>query len=148
MLRFRHLLEQHDLCGMMLDAVNIHLESKNIKIQTGTIVDATLVHAPSSTKNSTGERDPEMKQTKKGNQWYFGLKAHVGVDAKTGTVHTLVTTSASVRAKVERVFRIVKRIFGFDKLRYRGLAKNHHRLCTNFALANLYLHRKQLAVLG
>lgn len=95
-LRFRHLLEQHDLCGMMLDAVNLHLESKNTKIQTGTIVDATIVHAHSSTKNSTGERDPEIKQTKKGNQWYFGLKAHVGVDAKTSTVHTLVTTSANV----------------------------------------------------
>jgi transposase, IS5 family len=212
-LRFRHLLEKHDLGGLMLEAVNVHLEAKGIKIQTGTIVDATIIHAPSSTKNSTGERDPEMHQTKKGNQWYFGLKAHIGVDAQQGTVHTLVTTSAnvadstvlpdllhgeerkvwgdggyqgqtqaikeaapkaqdmtcrrtrfrsyvdqlqkkknrsksSVRAKVEHPFRILKRVFGFDKVRYRGLAKNHHRLCVNFALVNLYLHRKRLAVLG
>jgi IS5 family transposase len=212
-LRFRHLLEKHDLCGMMLDAVNIHLEAKGIKIATGTIVDATIIHAPSSTKNASGERDPEMHQTKKGNQWYFGMKAHIGVDAKQGTVHTVVTTSAnvadstvlpdllhgeerkvwgdggyqgqteaiqeaapeaqdmtcrrtkfkhyvdelqkkknrsksSVRAKVEHPFRILKRVFGFDKVRYRGLAKNHHRLCANFALVNLYLHRKRLAVLG
>jgi IS5 family transposase len=213
LLRFRHLLEAHDLGGMMLEAVNIHLEAKGIRIQTGTIVDATIIHAPSSTKNASGERDPEMHQTKKGNQWYFGLKAHIGVDAKEGTVHSLVTTSAnvadstvlpellhgeerkvwgdggyqgqtwaikeaapkaqdmtcrrtkfkhyvdalqkkknksksSVRAKVEHPFRILKRVFGFDKVRYRGLAKNHHRLCVNFALVNLYLHRKRLAVLG
>jgi IS5 family transposase len=212
-LRFRHLLEKHDLGGMMLDAVNIHLEAKSIKIQTGTIVDATIIHAPSSTKNAKKERDPAMRQTRKGKQWYFGLKAHVGVDAKEGHVHTLVTTSAnvadstvlpellhgderkvwgdggyqgqteaikeaapkaqdmtcrrtkfkryvdelqkkknrsksSVRAKVEHPFRILKRVFGFDKVRYKGLAKNHHRLCANFALVNLYLHRKRLAVLG
>src|ERR1700692_4550632 len=212
-LRFRHLLEKHDLGGMMLDAVNVHLEAKGIKIQTGTIVDATIIHAPSSTKNSTGERDPEMHQTRKGNQWYFWLKEHIRVDAKQGTVHTLVTTSANVadstvlpdllhgeerkvwgdggyqgqteaireaaphaqdmtcrrtkfknyideeakrknttkskvRAKVEHVFRILKRVFGFDRVRYRGIAKNHHRLRANFALINLYLHRKRLAVLG
>ena len=211
--RFRHLLEQHDLCGMMLDAVNLHLEAKGIKIATGTIVDATIIHAPSSTKNAAGKRDPEMHQTKKGNQWYFGLKAHIGVDAKEGTVHSVVTTAAnvadsrvlpellhgeerkvwgdsgyqgqtdaikeaapkaqdmtckrtkykdrvdqlqraknrsksSVRAKVEHPFRILKRIFGFDKVRYRGLAKNHHRLCACFALVNLYLHRKRLAGLA
>ncbi len=207
--RFRHLLEKHDLCGMMLEAVNIHLEAKGIKIATGTIVDATILHAPSSTKNASGERDPEMHQTKKGKQWYFGLKAHIGVDAKQGTVHSVATMAAnvadchmlpellhgeerkvwgdggyqgqteaikeaapkaqdmtcrrtryknrvdqlkksknrsksSVRAKVEHPFRILKRIFGFDKVRYRGLAKNHHRLCACFALINLYLHRKRL----
>ena len=212
-LRFRHLLEEHELGGMMLDAVNLHLEAKGIKIQTGTIVDATIIHAPSSTKNEKKERDPEMHQTKKGNQWHFGLKAHIGVDAKEGHVHSLATTAAnvadmhmlpellhgeerkvwgdagyqgqteaiqqaapkaqdmtcrrtkfkdyvdelqkkknksksSVRAKVEHPFRILKRVFGFDKVRYRGIAKNHHRLCANFALVNLYLHRKRLAVLG
>jgi IS5 family transposase len=212
-LRFRHLLEKHDLCGMMLDAVNVHLESRGIKIATGTIVDATIIHAPSSTKNEKKERDPEMHQTRKGNQWYFGLKAHIGVDAKQGTVHSVCTTAASVadchmlpellhgeerkvwgdggyqgqteaikvaapkaqdmtckrtkfkkyvdelqkkknkskssvRAKVEHVFRILKRIFGFDKVRYRGIAKNHHRLCANFALVNLYLHRKRLVGLA
>jgi IS5 family transposase len=212
-LRFRHLLEQHDLGGLMLESVNIHLETKGIKIQTGTIVDATIVHAPSSTKNANKERDPAMHQTKKGNQWYFGLKAHIGVDSKEGHVHSVATSAANVadmhmlpdllhgeerkvwgdagyqgqteaiqqaaphaqdmtcrrtkfknyvdelqkkknttksrvRAKVEHVFRILKRVFGFDKVRYRGIAKNHHRLCANFALINLYLHRKRLAVLG
>ncbi len=211
--RFRHLLEKHDLCGQMLDAVNQHLEARGIRIATGTIVDATILHAPSSTKNEKKERDPAMHQTRKGQQWYFGLKAHIGVDSKVGTVHSVATTAASVadkhmlpdllhgeerkvwgdggyqgqteaireaaphaqdmtcrrtkfkdfvdevqkkknttksrvRAKVEHVFRILKRVFGFDKVRYRGIAKNHHRLCTNFALINLYLHRKRLAVLG
>jgi IS5 family transposase len=212
-LRFRHLLEKHDLGGLMLDAVNVHLEAKGIRIQTGTIVDATILHAPSSTKNASGERDPEMHQTRKGKQWYFGLKAHIGVDAKQGHVHSVATSAASVadchmlpallhgeerkvwgdggyqgqteeikeaaphaqdmtcrrtkyknyvdeeakrknttksrvRAKVEHVFRILKRVFGFEKVRYRGIAKNHNRLCANFALVNLYLHRKRLAVLG
>jgi IS5 family transposase len=212
-LRFRHLLEKHDLGGLMLDAVNVHLAAKGIKIQTGTIVDATILHAPCSTKNEAGLRDPEMHQTKKGNQWHFGLKAHIGVDAKEGHVHSLATSAAnvadmhmlpdllhgeerkvwgdagyqgqteaikqaapkaqdmtcrrtkfkdyvdelqkkknrsksSVRAKVEHPFRILKRVFGFDKVRYRGIAKNHNRLCANFALVNLYLHRKRLAVLG
>ena len=94
--RFRHLLEKHDLCGMMLEAVNIHLEARGIKIATGTIVDATILHVPSSTWNASGERDPEMHQRKKGNQWYFGLKAHIGVDVKQGTVHSICTTAASV----------------------------------------------------
>jgi IS5 family transposase len=209
--RFRHLLEKHDLGGLMLDAVNVHLEARGIQIATGTIVDATIIHAPSSTKNATGKRDPEMHQPKKGNQWYFGLKAHIGVDSKEGVVHSVCTTAASVadchmlpdllhgeerkvwgdggyqgqteaikeaaphaqdmtcrrtkyknyvdelqkkknttksrvRAKIEHVFRILKRVFGFDKVRYRGLAKNHHRLCACFALVNLYLHRKRLLV--
>jgi transposase, IS5 family len=212
-LRFRHLLETHELGGLMLEAVNVHLEAKGIRIQTGTIVDATIIHAPSSTKNSTGERDPEMHQTRKGNQWYFGLKAHIGVDARQGHVHSVATTAASVsdthmlpdllhgeerkvwgdggcqgqteaireaapkaqdmtcrrarfkdyadelqkkknrckssvRAKVEHPFRILKRVFGFDKVRYRGIAKNHNRLCASFALVNLYIHRKRLLVLG
>ena len=86
-LRFRHLLEKHDLGGAMLDAVNLHLAAKGIRIATGTIVDATIIHAPSSTKNEKKERDPAMHQTKKGQQWYFGLKAHIGVDSKEGTVH-------------------------------------------------------------
>ena len=212
-LRFRHLLEAHDLGGLMLEAVNVHLEARGIKIQTGTIVDATILHAPSSTKNSSGKRDPQMHQTRKGRQWYFGLKAHIGVDARHGHVHSVATSAASVadchllpdllhgeerkvwgdggyqgqtevireaapkaqdmtcrrtrfkriveqvqrrknrtksrvRAKVEHPFRILKRVFGFDRVRYRGIAKNHNRLCANFALVNLYLHRKRLAVLG
>ena len=212
-LRFRHLLEEHDLGGAMLDTVNHYLDAQGIRISTGTIVDATIIHAPSSTKNASGKRDPEMHQTRKGNQWFFGLKAHIGVDSKEGIVHSVCTTAASVadmhmlpdllhgeerkvwgdggyqgqseaireaapqaqdmtcrrtkfkdyvdeearrknttkskvRAKVEHPFRILKRIFGFDKVRYRGLAKNHNRLCACFALANLYLHRQRLVPQG
>ena len=95
-LRFRHLLERHDICPEMLETVNLHLESRSIKISAGTIVDATIIHAPSSTKNQRQERDPEMHQTKKGNQWYFGMKAHVGVDSKTKIIHTAVATAANV----------------------------------------------------
>jgi IS5 family transposase len=95
-LNFRHMLEEHELCGEMLDTVNRYLESKGIRITTGTIVDATIMHAPSSTENAKKERDPAMHQTKKGNQWYFGLKAHIGVDSKEGIVHTVCTTAASV----------------------------------------------------
>jgi IS5 family transposase len=98
-LRFRHLLEAHDLCGEMLMTVNRYLETKGIRITTGTIVDATIIHAPSSTKNSSGERDPEMHQTKKGNQWYFGAKAHIGVDSKETVVHSVATSAASVADK-------------------------------------------------
>jgi IS5 family transposase len=213
LLRFRHLLEKHELGGLMLEAVNVHLEARGIRIQTGTIVDASIIHAPTSTQNTSGERDPEMHQTRKGKQCYFGLKTHIGVDAREGHVHSVATSAASVsdihmlpellhgkerkvwgdggyqgqteairevapraqdmtcrrirsknhvdelqkkknrskssvRAKVEFPFRILKRVFGFDKTRYRGIAKNHNRLCANFALVNLYLHRKRLAVLG
>jgi IS5 family transposase len=95
-LNFRHLLEQHDLCGRMLMAVNRYLETKGISIATGTIVGATILHAPSSTKNEKKERDPEMHQTRKGNQWYFGMKAHIGVDSKEGVVHSVCSTAASV----------------------------------------------------
>src|SRR5215470_18578495 len=190
---------------------NEYLESRGIRISRVTIVDATIIHAPSSTKNRSGERDPEMHQTRKGRQWYFGLKAHIGVDSKQGHVHSVCTSAASVadkhmlpdllhgeerkvwgdgayqgqgeairqaapqaqdmtsrrvqyknyvdelqkaknrvkarvRAKVEHPFRVLKRIFGFEKVRYRGLKKNHQRLCACFALVNLYLHRKRLAV--
>ena len=207
-LNFRHLLEKHELCGQMLDTVNHYLESKGIRITTGTIVDATIIHAPSSTKNEKKERDPAMHQTRKGNQWYFGMKAHIGVDSKEGIVHSLCSTAASVsdvhmlpdllhgaerkvwgdggyqgqtdkireaapdaqdmtcrrvknskgevneeekrknrtksrvRAKVEWPFRILKRIFGLVKVRYRGLKKNHEWLCAAFASANIYQHRK------
>ena len=81
--KFRHLLEEHGLGGEMLEAVNLHLQSRGVRVTKGTIVDATIIHAPSSTKNQLQERDPEMKQTKKGGQWYFGMKVHVGVDSKT-----------------------------------------------------------------
>jgi IS5 family transposase len=209
-LRFRHLLEEHELCGQILDTVNHFLASRGIRIGTGTIVDATIINAPSSTKNSTGKRDPQMHQTRKGQQWYFGAKAHIGVDSKSGIVHSVCTSAASVadkhmlpdllhgaekkvwgdagyqgqteaihaaapgaqdmtsrrtkfknyvdeeakcknttkarvRSKVEWCFRILKRVFGFTKVRYRGLRKNHEWLCAAFALINLYQNRNRLA---
>ena len=213
-LNFRHLLEARDLCGQILDTVNLYLERKCIRIATGTIVDATIIAAPSSTKNSTKERDPEMHQTKKGNQYHFGAKAHIGVDSKEGIVHSMCISAASVhdkhmlpdllhgkekkvwgdadyqgqtekireaatqaqdmtcrrvknskgeadeeqkrknrtkarvRAKVEWPFRILKRVFGYTKVRYRGIAKNHHWHLAGFALVNLYLHRKRLLPQG
>jgi IS5 family transposase len=211
-LRFRHLLEAHALAQPMLATVNAVLASKGLLLKTGTIVDATLIAAPSSTKNSTGERDPEMHQTKKGNQWHFGMKAHIGVDAESGLVHTVIGTAAnvndvtqghallhgeevevyadagyqgamqrpeatgvqwqvamrpgkrralpktpwgqaidriekckaSIRAKVEHPFRVVKRQFGYAKVRYRGLMKNTAQLMTLFALSNLWMARRQL----
>lgn len=212
-LRFRHLLEEHELCGQILDTVNLYLERKGIRITTGTIVDATIIAAPSSTKNQSGERDAEMHQTRKGKQYYFGAKAHIGVDSKEGIVHSVCTSAASVadvhmlpdllhgnekkvwgdggyqgqgevirkvspdaqdmtcrrakfkgyvdeearrknrtkskvRAKVEWPFRVLKRVFGFTKVRYRGLKKNHEWLLAAFALVNIYQHRKRLAPLG
>jgi IS5 family transposase len=208
-LNFRHMLEAHDLCGKILDVVNLYLDRKGIRISTVTIVDATIIAAPSSTKNEKKERDPEMHQTKKGNQYYFGAKAHIGVDSKEGVVHSVCTSAASVsdvhmlpdllhgeenkvwgdagyqgqteaiheaapqaqdmtsrrvktkqgvdedekrknrtkarvRAKVEWPFRILKRVFGYTKVRYRGMVKNHHWHLTAFALVNLYQHRKRL----
>jgi transposase, IS5 family len=213
-LRFRHLLEEHELNGKILDAVNLYLDSKGIRITTGTIVDATIIAAPSSTKNSKKERDPEMHQTRKGKQYYFGAKAHIGVDSKEGIVHSVCTSAASVsdvhmlsdllhgnekkvwgdggyqgqteriheaapeaqdmtnrrvknnrgevheeqkrknrtksrvRAKVEWAFRILKRVFHYTRVRYRGLKKNHEWLLTAFALVNLYQHRKRLVPQG
>ncbi len=94
--KFRHLLEEHGLGGEMLETVNLHLQSKGVRITTGTIVDATIIHAPSSTKNQDEQRDPEMHQTRKGKQWYFGMKAHVGVDSKMKIIHTVVATAANV----------------------------------------------------
>ena len=94
--KFRHLLEEHGLGGKILQTVNRYLQSKGVKITTGTIVDATIIHAPSSTKNREQKRDEEMHQTKKGKQWFFGMKAHVGVDSKTKVIHSVVATAANV----------------------------------------------------
>jgi len=94
-LRFRHLLEDNNLSVLLLATINSTLASQGLMLKTGTVVDATLIAAPSSTKNSTGERDPEMHQTKKGNQWHFGMKAHIGVDADSGLVHTVIGTAAN-----------------------------------------------------
>ena len=213
-LNFRRLLETHGLAARMLEAVNTHLARKGQSLRSGTIVDATLIAAPSSTKNADHARDPEMRQTKKGNQWYFGMKAHIGVDEFSGLVHHVHCTAAnvadvtvthtllhgkedsvfgdsgytgadkreelqdceaaffiaakrsvlqaignkrerareqrwehfkaSVRAKVEHPFRVIKRQFGYTKVRYRGLAKNTAQVLTLFALSNLWMKRKQL----
>ena len=213
-LNFRRLLETHGLAARMLEAVNVHLARKGQSLRSGTIVDATLIAAPSSTKNADHARDPEMRQTKKGNQWYFGMKAHIGVDEFSGLVHHVHCTAAnvadvtvthtllhgkedsvfgdsgytgadkreelqdceaaffiaakrsvlqaignkrerareqrwehfkaSVRAKVEHPFRVIKRQFGYTKVRYRGLAKNTAQVLTLFALSNLWMKRKQL----
>jgi transposase, IS5 family len=94
--KFRHLLEERHLGEEILGTVNLHLQAKGVRITTGTIVDATLIHAPSSTKNREQSRDPEMHQAKKGKNWYFGMKAHVGVDSKTKIIHTAVATAAHV----------------------------------------------------
>jgi len=94
--KFRHLLEEHNLGGEMLETVNLHLQAKGVRITTGTIVDASIIHAPSSTKNRDQQRDPEMHQTKKGKDWYFGMKAHVGVDSKNKIIHSVVVTPANV----------------------------------------------------
>lgn len=213
-LRFRHVLEKHKLAAQILQTINDLLSHKGLLLKSGTVVDATLIAAPSSTKNAAGERDPEMKQSRKGQQWYFGMKCHIGVDAESGLVHTVRGTSghvndvieansllhgqesdvfadagyqgagkrpdaqpgvnwhiamrpgkrktldlssplaamiekvekikASIRAKVEHPFRVIKRQFGHVKVRYRGLAKNTAQLHTLFALANLWLVRRQL----
>ena len=212
-LRFRHLLEENNLSIQLLATINATLATKGLMLKTGTVVDATLIAAPSSTKNSTGERDPEMHQTKKGNQWHFGMKAHIGVDADSGLVHTVIGTAAnvndvtqghgllhgdeqvvfadagyqgatkrpeatgvdwhvamrpgkrraldknspwgslldkaeqmkaSVRAKVEHPFRVIKRQFGYVKVRYRGLAKNTAQLITLFALSNIWMARSRI----
>ena len=95
-LNFRHLLEEHQLGEGLMKEINGHLESQGLRLQEGTIVDASIIEAPSSTKNREGERDPEMHQTKKGNQWHFGMKMHIGVDSETGVVHSVSTTPANV----------------------------------------------------
>ena len=100
-LHFQHLLEQHGLGQDLFQEINAHLESQGLRLREGTIVDATIIEAPSSTKNRTGERDPEMHQVKKGNQYHFGMKLHIGVDAKSGLVHSLSTTSANVHDVTE-----------------------------------------------
>jgi len=215
-LRFRHLIEAHGLVAKMLATVNDTLAAKGLLLKSGSVVDATLIAAPSSTKNRSGTCDPEMHQTKKGNQWYFGMKAHIGADAESGLVHTVVGTAAnvndvtvghdllhgqeeqhvfadagyegadkrpeaegskaqwhvamkpsvrrkwrdtprigwmielaekhkaSVRAKVEHPFRVIKRQFGYVKVSYRGLMKNTAQLMTLFALSSLWIARHRL----
>jgi IS5 family transposase len=207
LLKFRRLLEKHNLGAALFETVADVLQTRGLKIGVGTIVDATLISAPASTKNQAKERDPEMHQTRKGQQWYFGMKMHIGVDSRTGLAHSAVVTAANVhdkhalqdllhgserrvygdsayasqqeliaqaapqakdftnqrvrkangevddiergknrnksrvRARVEHVFAVVKRQWGFSKVRYRGLAKNATRCFVALGLANLYLAR-------
>ena len=210
--KFRHLLEANDLGERIFQEVNAHLEEKGLKLSEGTIMDATIINAPSSTKNQDKKRDPDMHSTKKGNQYYFGMKIHVGVDRESRTVHSLVTTPANVhdskmvedilhgeenavfgdsaymgkteeiakkapgaldltqtrgtknrklteeeketnrllsktRSRGEHIFLIAKRIFGFSKVRYKGLAKNTNFVFVLFALSNLYMVRRDLLAL-
>ena len=215
-LNFRRLLETHDLAPAILATVNAHLSDKGLLLRQGTIVDATIIHAPSSTKNESKARDPEMHSTRKGNQWYFGMKAHIGVDVESGFVHTVTGTAANVadvvevdkllhgkektvyadagytgaekraprrgrkwyiaakrgaikampegelkeavkhtehmkaavRSKVEHPFRVVKRQFGFQKVRFKGLVKNTAQILTLFALSNLWMARRTLLAAG
>ena len=207
--KFRHLLETHQLGQQLFARIGAYLAVHGMKVSRGTIVDATIISAPSSTKNRTKERDPEMHQTKKGNQWYFGMKAHIGVDSRTKLIHSVAATAAhghdsqvladllhgqetrvwgdsaysgqrdviqrhapnaksfiqtkahrhrplseeerahnrtksKVRAKVEHAFLVIKWIFGWAKVRYRGLAKNTHWLQISCGLANLYGSRRRL----
>ena len=100
-LRFRHVLEKHKLAAQILQTVNNVLSAKGVMLKSGTVADATLIPAPSSTKNSSGERDPEMKQSRKGQQWYFGMKCHIGVDIESGLVHTVKGTSGAVNDVIE-----------------------------------------------
>ncbi|MCB0329722.1 MAG: IS5 family transposase [Bdellovibrionales bacterium] len=207
--RFRHLLEEHELTAKIFSEIAEYLEERGLLVREGTIVDATIIAAPSSTKNKNKERDPEMSQVKKGNVWHFGMKAHIGVDTKSRVVHSVVCTTASVhdsqemeellhgdekkiygdkayaskekkekyeaqgvhwnvarrgnrsrslskkdkewnrrkskvRAKGEHPFGVIKHLWGYAKTRYRGIAKNTSQLFSLFALANLYLLRKDL----
>jgi transposase, IS5 family len=210
MLKFRRLLNDNKLGEQLFAKVGEVLQQSGFKVKTGTIVDATIIGAPSSTKNADNARDPEMHQTKKGQQWYFGMKLHIGVDSQSGLAHSAVVTAANVhdkhplpnllhgneqrvygdsayasqkqliaskaprakdftnervrnrmgevdevmraknraksrvRARVEHVFGVVKRLWGFAKVRYRGLAKNATRAFTALALANIYLSRGPL----
>lgn len=210
-LNFRHLLERHGLGKKLFKEINAHLHEQGLMLREGTIVDATIITAPSSTKNTEGERDPQMHQTRKGNQYYFGMKLHVGVDESLGLIHSLATTpantadivaadkvlhgdektvwgdagyqgigqrsehgeravnwliamrpskraqlpktsllaqaekaKASIRAKVEHPFRYIKLLFGYSKVRYRGLAKNTNRLHLLAGFTNLLIGRKYL----
>ena len=216
-LRFRHLLEEHNLAAQMLAAVNVTLVQAGLLLKAGTAVDATLIAAPSSTKNNDGTRDAEMTSSKKGNNYHFGMKAHIGVDADSGLVHTVHTTTgsahdvtqahellhgeekmvfadsgyrgvtkreeiqaqenqsewhiammpskrkalgkdnpmgavlerleklkASVRAKVEHPFQVIKCQWGYRKTRYVGLFKNTVQITMLFALSNLWMARRSL----
>lgn len=124
LLKFRHLLEEHQLTERIFAAINAHLATKGLLLREGTVVDATIIAAPSSTKNQSEGRDPEMHQTKKGNEWHFGMKAHIGVDMQSGLVHTLVTTAANVN-DVTQAHQLLhgKETLAFGDAGYQGVEK-------------------------
>jgi IS5 family transposase len=225
LLKFRHLLQDNNLTRSLFEEINAHLGNKGLLMRSGTIVDATIIAAPSSTKNEGNARDPEMHQTKKGNEWHFGMKAHIGVDADSGLVHSVIATAANagdvtqtqhllhgdetdvfadagytgvhkrdeiveaqaegnidpevrwhvaikrgklkampegrckelvtalerakaqIRARVEHPFHVIKNLFRYRKVRYKGLAKNEAQLFSLFALANIVIASKRLLAL-
>ena len=153
--KFRKLLNDNKLGEALFAQVGKELQARGFKVNTGTIVDATIIGAPSSTKNAGNARDPDMHQTRKGQQWYFGMKLHIGVDSQSdqrsrfkGRVDEAVRaknrSKSRIRARVEHVFGVVKRLWGFGRVRYRGLQKNATRAFTVLALANIYLGRQSL----
>ena len=135
-LRFRHLLEEHGLAAPMFATVNRVLQAHGLTLKTGTVVDATLIAAPSSTKNSTGERDPEMRQTKKGNNYYFGMKAHIGADADSGLVHTVICTPANTSdvTQAEALLHGEEEI-AFGDAGYQGAHKRPEATMKNWLVA-------------
>ena len=140
LLKFRHLLEKHNIGEKIFTDIRDRLEESGLLMHGGTIVDATIISAPSSTKNRTGTRDPEMHQTKKGNQWYHGMKVHAGVDYEgINWEKQMENRISSIRCKVEHAFLIVKRDFGYRKVAYRGIAKNMNRFHVLFGCANLLM---------
>jgi transposase, IS5 family len=148
LLKFRRLLETHSLTKVVFDTINGHLAAKGLLLKEGTILDATIIAAPSSTKNQAGERDPDMHQAKKGNEWHFGMKPgkrRALPDTPLGQLlEKIEHARASIRAKVEHPFHVVKNLFRHRKTRYRGLSKNTAQLLTLFGMANLVLARKCL----
>jgi transposase, IS5 family len=147
-LNFRHLLEANQLTEHIFALINQYLLSKGLRLSKGTIVDASIIEAPSSTKNATGSRDPEMHQTKKSNNWHFGIQPALTDSAQDRITDQLETLKARVRAKVEHPFRIIKIRFGFIRARYRGMVKNRAQLHMLFALANLHMVRRRLMAMG
>jgi transposase, IS5 family len=135
-LRFRHLLEKHELATELLTTVIAVLSRKGLLLKAGTVVDATLIPAPSSTKNASGERDPEMSLTKKGNQWYFGMKAHIGVDAESGLVHTVVGTTASVHdiVKADELLHGKEKVV-YGDAGYRGIQNRTSKKAVQWMIA-------------
>ena len=146
-LKFRRRLEKNKIGKQLFKTVTHHLKEKGVLLKKGTIVDATIINALSSTKNKDNSRDPEMHQSKKGSQWYFGLKVHIGVDAESGSIHSLETTPANDHdiPRLPNCFTEKRKTPLETKVRYKGVAKNDNHLQTMFALANLYMNRGKLA---